>query len=281
MREYKFGEGWQRVKREFAVYKNFGFRTVHGWLDRDVLEISEVLDRVQRDKGVSGSVAEIGVHRGKLFIGLSLLRRQGESAVAIDIFDDQELNIDHSGLGNLKRFKANVERWASLDGVKIHQGDSTKVQTETLRELAGSDIRFFSVDGGHTEEIVLSDMRLAESVLADGGVVIADDVFNEHWPGVSVAIVRYLDEGGKLVPFLVGFNKMFLAHPDYVADYRAAVEAAFEGSLLDLSWHSAGFAGHPVTIVAHRHAIQVVTGVLKRSKAVRALYTQLTGRTPS
>ena len=29
-----------------------------------------------------------------------------------------------------------------------------------------------------------------------------------------------------LVPFLVGFNKMFLAHPDYVADYRAAVEAA-------------------------------------------------------
>lgn len=65
-----------------------------------------------------------------------------------------------------------------MDGVVLHRGDSTALDSEKLRELAGADIRLFSVDGGHTEAIDFSDMRLAEQTLTDGGIVIADDVFN-------------------------------------------------------------------------------------------------------
>lgn len=43
-----------------------------------------VLDVAQRAQQISGAVAEIGVHHGKLFIGLRLLQHSGESSVAVD-----------------------------------------------------------------------------------------------------------------------------------------------------------------------------------------------------
>ena len=49
-----------------------------------------------------------------------------------------------------RSFENNVKLWSSMDGVIVHQGDSTKLEPAKLRELAGGDIRFFSVDGGHT-----------------------------------------------------------------------------------------------------------------------------------
>ena len=200
------------MQRNFGRYRAIGQRLVTGFLEPEILLVLDVLNSAQRAKQVSGAVAEIGVHHGKLFIGLSLLQRGGEKSVAIDIFGDQELNVDGSGHGNLDKFRNNVKLWSSMDDVVIHQGDSTKLEPQKLAELAGGDIRFFSVDGGHTEEIVFSDMKLAEATLADGGVVIADDVFNEQWPGVAVGTLRYLEDGAKLAPFVIGFNKVVL-HP--------------------------------------------------------------------
>ncbi|MDA4108947.1 hypothetical protein MHOL44478_17025 [Mycobacterium holsaticum DSM 44478] len=232
-----------------------------------MLLLLDVLNTAQRSDQVSGAVAEIGVHHGKLFIGLQLLQRPGERSVAIDIFGDQELNVDGSGHGDLAKFVNNMNLWSSMDDVAIHQGDSTKLLPETLRELAGGDIRFFSVDGGHTDEIVFSDMKLAEATLADGGVVIADDVFNQQWPGVAVGTLRYLESGAKLAPFLIGFNKVFFAQPDYCGRYRSAVESAVDGKLR-LATADSVFAGHDVGLVAS----QGVVDLLRRSATMRSLY---------
>lgn len=162
----------------FDIYRNVGHRLVQGWMLTDVLTMLSAVDAVQRAQGVGGAVAEIGVHRGKLFIGLKLLQHGNETAVAIDVFGDQDLNVDHSGKGDYQRFLRNIERWSSEDGLVVHQGDSTQLQPQRLVELAGSKVRMFSVDGGHTEQVVTSDMRLAEETLAEDGVVVADDVFN-------------------------------------------------------------------------------------------------------
>jgi peptide chain release factor 2 len=54
--------------------------------------------------------AEIGVHHGRLFIPMALARRPGERALAIDVFEDQHLNVDHSGKGDRARFEENVAR---------------------------------------------------------------------------------------------------------------------------------------------------------------------------
>lgn len=255
------------MQRNFGSYRAIGQRLVTGFLEPEILLVLDVLNSAQRAKQVSGAVAEIGVHHGKLFIGLRLLQRGGEKSVAIDIFGDQELNVDGSGHGNLDKFLNNVKLWSSIDDVVIHQGDSTKLEPQKLAELAGGDIRFFSVDGGHTEEIVFSDMKLAEATLADGGVVIADDVFNEQWPGVSVGTLRYLEDGAKLAPFLIGFNKVFFAQPDYCEAYRTAVESAVGGKLR-LGTGSSVFAGHEVGLVAPQTAVDM----LRRSQTVRSVY---------
>ena len=255
------------MQPNFHRYRAIGQRFVTGFLQPEILLVLDVLNAAQRKKQISGAVAEIGVHHGKLFIGLSLLQRPGDKSVAIDIFGDQDLNVDGSGHGDFEKFENNVKLWSSMDNVVVNQGDSTKLEPAKLRELAGGDIRFFSVDGGHTDEIVYSDMKLAEATLADGGIVIADDVFNEYWPGVATGTLRYLSDGAKLAPFLIGFNKVFFTHAEYSEFYRAEVESALDGKLR-LATASSEFAGHEVALVAPQGA----KDILRKSQVARSLY---------
>jgi Methyltransferase domain len=255
------------MQPNFNRYRAIGHWFVSGFLEPEVLLVLDVLNAAQRTKHVSGAVAEIGVHHGKLFIGLSLLQPPGDKSVAIDIFGDQELNIDNSGHGDFEKFENNVKVWSSMDDVVVHQGDSTKLEPAKLRELAGGDIRLFSVDGGHTNEIVFSDMKLAEAALAEGGIVIADDVFNEYWPGVATGTLRYLSDGAKLAPFLIGFNKVFFTHAEYSEFYRGEVESALAGKLR-LATASSEFAGHEVALVAPQGA----KDILRKSQLARSLY---------
>src|SRR4051812_45417818 len=156
---------------------------VKGWLDPYSAEVIAELGCVQEAQGVAGAVGEIGVHEGRLFILLRLLRQPGEKSIAIDVFEDQHLNVDRSGRGNLGRFEHNVETWSGHDGLVIIQKSSLDVPPNELLERGG-EFRLFSVDGGHTEECAYSDLRLAEAVLAPAGIIILDDFSNHHWPSV-------------------------------------------------------------------------------------------------
>lgn len=236
------------MTNRFELYRHVGHRLVGGWLAPEVLAITAVLDAAQRSKGVTGAVAEIGVHHGKFFIALNCLQRDGEPSVAVDVFGDQDLNLDSSGRGDVDIFRKNVERWSSLETVTIHTGDSTKLTPESLRGIAGTSIRLFSVDGGHTEAIVSSDMRVAEATLSEGGIVIADDIFNEQWPEVLIGTFAYLAGGGRLVPFIIGFNKVFFALPEDVDHYRNAATTHFAPRLLVYT-KNARFAGHEVLVI--------------------------------
>jgi len=237
------------MKTSFNRYRFVGRYFVGGWLEREVLAIIQVLDSAQQSKGIAGAVAEIGVHHGKLLIALNLLQDASERTVAIDIFDNQDLNIDQSGKGNLSVFRRNIQRWGNPRTLVIHQGDSTKLSADTLIQLTGGGARMFSVDGGHTESIVLNDMRLAEAACVPGGITIADDVFHESWPGVADGTHKYLAEGGQLIPFAIGFNKVFFTQPEYAARYREALTDHFSKRYL-LFVKQSTFCGHDVLILA-------------------------------
>ena len=47
----------------------------------------------------------------------------------------------------------------------------------------------------------MSDLRFAEEVLVNGGVVFVDDVFNPEWPGVVEGVPAFLRAVPALVPF--------------------------------------------------------------------------------
>jgi hypothetical protein len=123
------------VNRRFENYRLFGRRLVEGWLEPRVLPILAVLDSAQLARNISGAVAEIGVHHGKLFIGLNLLRQKDEYSVAIDVFGSQQLNIDRSGKGDLASFRRNVQRWSSLSRVVIHDGDPRSFKLTSFAKL--------------------------------------------------------------------------------------------------------------------------------------------------
>ncbi|MBJ7289141.1 class I SAM-dependent methyltransferase [Williamsia sp.] len=259
------------LEKTLENYNRVGRRLVEGYTKPEVFPLLKHIDEVQRELGVSGGAAEIGVHHGQLFLALSLLESR---AVAIDLFDDQDANIDNSGKGDLGRFRTNLRRWTDGD-VTIHAGDSTALTATSIPEL--SDIRLFSVDGGHTAQIVRSDMTLAESVLVDGGVVIADDVFNQYWPGVCVGTLEYLRTGG-LRPFAIGHNKVLFTQPEYCERYRAHLVAAYENSFWT-ALDESSFDGNPVTVLVRVPRKPV--HALRRSSTARRAYHRVLGLLPA
>ena len=118
-------------------YLEHGMAEVQGWLTPCSASIIAHLSAHQLRLGLSGNVAEIGVHHGKLFILLANLTAPDEVAYAVDIFDDQHKNVDRSGKGDRVIFEDNVRKFAPHANVVVIQ--------ESSLELDGTD--FMSTSG--------------------------------------------------------------------------------------------------------------------------------------
>ena len=209
------------------TYLKRGYRKVGGWLFPYSARFIDGLLDLQLEADVRGAVGEIGVHHGKLFILLALGRRADEAAFAIDVFGDQHLNADGSGAGDRSIFLANTRRWlaAETGRLDVLQRSSLDVRPEEILERSGP-VRMASIDGGHTEDCVINDLMLVQSVLAPKGVVILDDLFNEFWPEVSSGVARYLhDPAARLRPFAITPNKTYFTAAEDVTFYRRSLRS--------------------------------------------------------
>ena len=207
------------MKATLKKYANSGYRKVEGWLNPIAVEVIMDLALMQDELGISGPVCEIGVHHGKLFILLHLLASENQNSVAWDLFERQEENVDGSGKGNMPIFLANAKRaGCDLARIKAITANSLNLDVDTVeRECAGKP-RLFSIDGGHTAEATYNDLILAHGSLADGGLIILDDYFNEAWPAVSEGACRYMDGPGRgLFPVVIVGNKFILTNSEIVA----------------------------------------------------------------
>src|SRR5262245_15693285 len=118
---------------------------VGGWLDQYSAEFISHLSLLQNENKIVGSLGEIGVHMGRLFIILKLTAAPDERTFAIDIFDDQHLNVDKSGFADKDIFKSNLRHWTGDDHVEIIQSPSDLVTPEQVINLAGQ-CRLLSID---------------------------------------------------------------------------------------------------------------------------------------
>jgi hypothetical protein len=216
---------------------------VDGWLHSEAARTLVALVERQQALGVRGGVAEIGVHHGKLFILLYLLGRESERAVAIDLFEDQHLNVDRSGSGDLAKFRRNLERHADSRRLVLHKGNSMNLTGADLTRLAEGPLAFVSVDGGHTAEITAHDLATAEASIAEGGIIVVDDVFNQQWPGVADGVHRYFERRPNLVPFAIGANKTYFCRPSHRTVYHEAAVAVASAAT------ATEFLGHPVAFL--------------------------------
>ncbi len=206
-------------------YAGGAHRQVDGWLSQLDAEMALQIGLEQRRMGLTGSVGEIGIHHGRLFILLALTLQPGETAFAVDIFGDQEANLDGSGYGDEAVFRQNMKRFEVAEGqVAVIRSSSTAIGWRDIEAQVKARARFFSIDGGHTSEVTANDMAIADEGLDDRGVVILDDWFNPEFPAVSEGACRHLiAHPGRLVPFAIGDNKVLFCRPGQADGYRAAL----------------------------------------------------------
>jgi hypothetical protein len=205
-----------------------GMTRIEGWLHPHAAELIAAISEIQKQERISGAVGEIGVHHGRLFILLLLTAAPGERAFAIDVFENQELNVDGSGHGDREIFLQNVRGVCGRDqDVLIIAKSSLHLSPGEILDQLGP-VRLMSIDGGHTAECTTNDLRLAEAILDDRGVVILDDYFNSSWPDVATGAAEYfLGPRARLKPFAVGPNKLFLSAPPNHDLYQKALRARF------------------------------------------------------
>jgi hypothetical protein len=187
-----------------------GLNKVEGWLSPTSAHIMTALADQQTVDGSAGDLAEIGIHHGKSFLALANSVVPGERIFAIDIFEDQTKNVDQSGYGARQIFLDNVAIYAPGTPLEVLHESSLDLPTIGWPMEHADSIRFFSIDGSHTREATLNDLRIAEETTKAGAIVAVDDILSSHWLGVISGVFDYLSSGGKLVPFAVIPNKMLL-----------------------------------------------------------------------
>jgi hypothetical protein len=64
-------------------------------------------------------------------------------------------------------------------------------------------------------------LLLASSLLVEGGVIALDDFMRSEWPDVSIGFFDWMESSSmQIVPFAVGFNKLYLCHRSYVGKFQ-------------------------------------------------------------
>lgn len=182
------------------------FAAVQGWADPKLFDTIDLIDKSGINR--QGGIAEIGVHHGKFYILLNQVVDVHYQSWAIDVFDMQHLNIDKSGEGNRFIFETNLRDYDKFQGqnTKILQMDSLSL----TNQIPDASLRFVSIDGGHTVEHTINDLKIAERIIHNEGVIILDDIMGVYWCGVTEGYIKYSMTYPTIVPFAMGHNKLYL-----------------------------------------------------------------------
>jgi hypothetical protein len=224
---------------------------VEGWLGDRMWQVVNVIGTILDANSVCGNIAEFGVHHGLFLFLLNILRNDGEECYAIDVFDQQYLNIDSSGSGSLPLFISHVETLMRSQrcSFRIVQRDTMSFSTSELADLFGKKgVKFFSIDAGHTLQHTFNDLYLVQEVLVPGGIVALDDYMSVHWPGVTEGLYRFIYTANRrLKPFLYFQNKLFLTtvseHGLCLQQFRTAIEAICCDEIRSGRWKDVEIAG--------------------------------------
>ncbi len=216
---------WGRVD----AYLNGPFKEIGGWCIPFLWQGIQPLVDAMTEEGEVGPVAEIGVYHGKFLIGLVDSAGAAANNYAIDVFEDQEYNLDKAGKGDLEIFRNNLALSGVSDSrVTIRKADSLALTSEDVLEIRRQTGGFslFSVDGCHTPEHTINDVRIAMELTRQNGVIFVDDYYNVNWPGVQEGISKlYFFDAPRFVPLLFMSNKLFLCHYSVHAKRLATCEA--------------------------------------------------------
>ncbi len=146
--------------------------------------------------------------------------------------------------GSLAAFQGHLQYLFPRAQVRTVAKSSVEIRGAE-KEHGLADLRFFSLDGGHTRALTLNDLEIADASLAPHGIAVLDDVFNVSWPGVVSGLFAFLARGPDLVPFAIFPNKVFLCRPAFAEFYRNGCREVL------------GFALHKKDLELQEHTVDV------------------------
>jgi predicted O-methyltransferase YrrM len=217
------------------AYLADGYHSVVGMSSRFAAAVTVRLMAIQTELGVTGHVAEIGTFEGRFFIAMAHALAKGERAVGIDLFDWPNPEI-------IDRFHANCRKHGVPDAGRVTlKADSRTMKPEEVLAAAGGRIRLFHVDGEHSRAALQRDLALATATLADGGIVILDDMLHPGYPTLMVAVQQFLEANPDIVPLciidresIVAATKFVLCGRDWFKRYEEKMLEAFKDNIWPL-----------------------------------------------
>jgi predicted O-methyltransferase YrrM len=217
------------------AYLADGYLSVVGMSSRFAAAIAARLLHIQSDLGVTGHVAEIGTFEGRFFIALAHALKPGEKAVGIDLFDWPNPEV-------IDRFHANCRKHGVPDDRRVTlKADSRTMTPETVLDAAGGPIRLFHIDGEHSRAALTRDLALATAVMADGGLIILDDMLHPGYPTLMVAVQHYLETHPDMVALaiidresIVAAAKFVLCRRDWFKRYEDVMLEVFKAQIWPL-----------------------------------------------
>lgn len=218
------------------AYLADGYDRVVGMSSRFAAAICARLLRLQTEEGVRGPIAEIGAFEGRFFIALAHALEPGEIALGIDIFDWPNPQVKD-------RFEANCLKHgiAPERRVTIKADAGAMTPAELIAHARGDRLRFIHVDGEHSRAALAKDLALATACLAEGGLIVLDDMLHPGYPTLMVAVQDYLAANPGIVPLcvidretIVGATKFVLCRRDWFERYQAAMLDIFKEQIWPL-----------------------------------------------
>lgn len=217
------------------AYLETGYLSVVGMSSRFAAAVTARLMRIQTGLGVPGPIAEIGTFEGRFFIAMAHAMEPGEKAVGIDLFDWPNAEVIDRFHANCRKHGVPDERRATL------KADSRSMKPQEVLEAAGGKVRLFHVDGEHSRAALARDLELATAVLADGGLIILDDMLHPGYPTLMVAVQDYLGRHPEIVPLciidretIVGATKFVLCQASWFKRYEEVMLEAFKDNIWPL-----------------------------------------------
>jgi SAM-dependent methyltransferase len=126
------------------------------------------------------------------------------------VHDDEHLDasygankINQEGMDEIqKRVTKRFERAINLGIVRIHPAPSTEI----LQKFPDESLDFVYVDGDHTHQGYLADLRASLRVVKKGGLICGGDYGQDGWwgDGIVRAVHQFVSDSPVIIDFVLG-----------------------------------------------------------------------------
>lgn len=174
--------------RALSLYKLAG--AVKGFMNADDALHFDLALGMQRALGVAGDIMEIGSWFGKSAGFLANYVEPGEQLLICDAFQSATVDKYDSqpSVADLETSIRTIAPDFDFDRLVVHSCLSNALELPPETQL-----RFAHVDGGHSEQEALHDLRLVAEFMVEGGVIVVDDFRHKNWPEVVRAVEIFLE----------------------------------------------------------------------------------------